>query len=240
MFGEARMGRTVDAERCLPLVEEIASSVLPQPGALISLARLKTKDDYTYMHSVAVCALMVALDASWAWTKRPAARSAGRPAARHRQDGMMPLDVLNKPGKLTEAGVRHASSRTRARAKLLQEGRGVGETTLDVVLHHHERSMAPAIRTAWPATAISMVAAWARCATSTTRSPPTDPYKAGWDPADSIARMASWKGHFDGLLLSGLRAQPGHLPDRLAGAPGVGPPGGGDRAEPRTAWWHRW
>jgi hypothetical protein len=23
------------------------------------------------------------------------------------------------------------------------------------------------------------------------------PYKAGWDPAESIARMASWKGHFD-------------------------------------------
>jgi hypothetical protein len=23
------------------------------------------------------------------------------------------------------------------------------------------------------------------------------PYKAGWDPAESVARMASWKGHFD-------------------------------------------
>jgi HD-GYP domain-containing protein (c-di-GMP phosphodiesterase class II) len=31
------------------------------PGALISLARLKTADDYTFMHSVAVCALMIAL-----------------------------------------------------------------------------------------------------------------------------------------------------------------------------------
>ena len=43
------------------LVEEISDSVLRNPGALISLARLKTADDYTYMHSVAVCALMVAL-----------------------------------------------------------------------------------------------------------------------------------------------------------------------------------
>jgi HD-GYP domain-containing protein (c-di-GMP phosphodiesterase class II) len=31
------------------------------PGAMVSLARLKTKDEYSYMHSVAVCALMVAL-----------------------------------------------------------------------------------------------------------------------------------------------------------------------------------
>jgi hypothetical protein len=26
------------------------------------------------------------------------------------------------------------------------------------------------------------------------------PYKSGWDPAESIARMASWKGHFDGEI----------------------------------------
>jgi hypothetical protein len=28
------------------------------------------------------------------------------------------------------------------------------------------------------------------------------PYKAGWDPAVSIARMASWKGHFDGTVFA--------------------------------------
>jgi hypothetical protein len=61
MFNEARMGRAVDAEGALPLVDEISGSVLRNPGALVSLARLKSRDDYSYMHSVAVCALMVAL-----------------------------------------------------------------------------------------------------------------------------------------------------------------------------------
>jgi len=27
------------------------------------------------------------------------------------------------------------------------------------------------------------------------------PYKAGWDPAESVARMASWQGHFDPVVL---------------------------------------
>jgi hypothetical protein len=27
------------------------------------------------------------------------------------------------------------------------------------------------------------------------------PYKTGWDPAESISRMASWKGHFDEEVL---------------------------------------
>jgi len=61
MFQEARMGKAIEADAAAPLVEEISHSVLRNPGALISLARLKTADDYTYMHSVAVCALMIAL-----------------------------------------------------------------------------------------------------------------------------------------------------------------------------------
>jgi HD-GYP domain-containing protein (c-di-GMP phosphodiesterase class II) len=61
MFQEARMGKAIEAEAAAPLVEEISNSVMRNPGALISLARLKTADDYTFMHSVAVCALMIAL-----------------------------------------------------------------------------------------------------------------------------------------------------------------------------------
>ena len=61
MFSEARLGRAIDAESFMPLVQEISDSVIRNPGAMVSLARLKTQDDYSYMHSVAVCALMVAL-----------------------------------------------------------------------------------------------------------------------------------------------------------------------------------
>lgn len=59
--GEARLGKAVDPSTTLPLVGEIAASVLRQPHALISVARIKTHDDYTYLHSVAVCALMLSL-----------------------------------------------------------------------------------------------------------------------------------------------------------------------------------
>jgi len=61
MFQEARMGKALDAGDTLPIVEEISSSVMRNPGALLGLARLKIKDDYTCMHPVAVCALMVSL-----------------------------------------------------------------------------------------------------------------------------------------------------------------------------------
>lgn len=61
MFHDVRMGKAINAESAMQLVDDIAASVDRNLGALISLVRLKNKDEYIYMHSVAVCALMVAL-----------------------------------------------------------------------------------------------------------------------------------------------------------------------------------
>src|SRR5690606_9569420 len=61
MFSEARMGNAIDLSSVETALNEITDSVSRHPGALISLARLKQADEYTYMHSVAVAALMTAL-----------------------------------------------------------------------------------------------------------------------------------------------------------------------------------
>lgn len=94
MFGQARLGRAIETQRCMPLVEEISHSVMRNPGALVSLARLKTRDDYSYMHSVAVCALMVALSRQMGHDER-ACREAGLAGLLHDLGkARMPEDVL--------------------------------------------------------------------------------------------------------------------------------------------------
>ena len=66
----------VDAERCLPLVDEIAAVGVAQPGRAGQPGAAEDQDDYSYMHSVAVCALMVALARQLGWTTTSAARPA--------------------------------------------------------------------------------------------------------------------------------------------------------------------
>ena len=103
MFQEARMGKAVDVGGAQKMVEEITDSVSRNPGALISLARLKTVDDYTYMHSVAVCAMMVALSKQLGQDAEQT-RLAGLAGLMHDLGkALMPMEVLNKPGKLTDA-----------------------------------------------------------------------------------------------------------------------------------------
>ena len=198
MFAEARMGNTVEVGGAKLLVEEIAESVSRNPGALISLARLKTADDYTYLHSVAVCAMMVAL-AKQLGLDETQTRAAGLAGLLHDLGkAVMPMDVLNKPGKLTDAEFSIIKSHPVEGHKMLLGGVNVDPVAIEVCLYHHEKMDGSGYPDGLKGDQISL---WARMgavcdvydAITSDR-----PYKSGWDPAESLRKMAEWtKGHFD-------------------------------------------
>jgi putative nucleotidyltransferase with HDIG domain len=197
MFSEARLGRAIDAESCAPLVQDISDSVIRNPGAIVSLARLKTQDDYSYMHSVAVCALMVALGRELGFDEEQC-RTAGTAGLLHDVGkALMPLDILNKPGKLTDEEFDVMRSHPVRGYELLVEANGADPATIEVCLHHHERfdgggyphkltndQLDPLVRMGSICDVYDAITS-------------DRPYKNGWDPADSIGKMASWKGQFD-------------------------------------------
>ncbi|KXB30042.1 phosphodiesterase [Dechloromonas denitrificans] len=200
MFQEARMGKAIEADAAAPLVEEISNSVLRNPGALISLARLKTADDYTFMHSVAVCALMIALARQLGLDEQQT-REAGMAGLLHDLGkAMIPLDVLNKPGKLTDAEFDLVKTHPDEGYKLLLTGSGISEMTKDVCLHHHEKVDGSGYPKGLNGEAMSLFAKMSAVCDVYDAVTSNRPYKAGWDPAESIKRMAEWKGHFDPLV----------------------------------------
>lgn len=198
MFQEARMGNAVDADSAMVLVEEISNSVLRNPGALISLARLKTADDYTYMHSVAVCALMIALARQLKLSEQET-REAGIAGLLHDLGkALIPMEVLNKPGKLTDEEFAIVKTHPEEGYKLLLGGTGVTEMTKDVCLHHHEKVSGGGYPKGLKGEQISLYAKMGAVCDVYDAITSNRPYKAGWDPAESLRQMASWaKGHFD-------------------------------------------
>ncbi|MBX3635428.1 MAG: HD-GYP domain-containing protein [Rubrivivax sp.] len=197
LFAEARLGRALEVERCAPLVEQIAESVFRNPDALVSLARLKTRDDYTYLHSVAVCALMVSL-ARQLGLDDEACRQAGLAGLVHDiGKAAMPLAVLNKPGKLSEQEFAVMRGHPQAGHDLLAGSPDATPAMLDVALHHHERIDGAGYPHRLAGDAITRLARMGAVCDVYDAITSDRPYKAGWDPAESIARMASWKGHFD-------------------------------------------
>ena len=201
MFQEARMGKAVDVGGAQRMVEEITDSVSRNPGALISLARLKTADDYTYMHSVAVCAMMVALS-----------KQLGQDEAQTRQAGLaglmhdlgkalMPMDVLNKPGKLTEEEFAVIKTHPAEGHRLLLTGQKVDSVVLDVCLYHHEKIDGSGYPKGLKDTEINVFAKMGAVCDVYDAITSNRPYKSGWDPAESLRKMAEWSnGHFDAKI----------------------------------------
>lgn len=197
MFEEVRMGNAVDVGGARQLVEDISDSIARNPGAIISMARIKTADDYTYMHSVAVCAMMVSL-----------AKQLGLDDAQTRACGMagllhdlgkvaMPTEVLNKPGKLTDAEFDIMKTHPTEGFKMLKASPQVDAVALDVVLHHHEKMDGSGYPERLKGDEISLYAKMGTVCDVYDAITSNRPYKTGWDPAESLRKMAEWKGHFD-------------------------------------------
>jgi HD-GYP domain-containing protein (c-di-GMP phosphodiesterase class II) len=201
MFQEARMGKSVDIGGAQQLVEDISDSVARNPGALISLARLKTVDDYTYMHSVAVCAMMVGL-AKQLGLDEAQTRSAGMAGLMHDLGkALMPMDVLNKPGKLTTSEFNLIKTHPAEGHRLLLGGLNVDPLILDVCLHHHEKTDGSGYPKGLKADQISLFAKMGAVCDVYDAITSNRPYKSGWDPAESLRKMAEWaNGHFDGKV----------------------------------------
>ena len=197
MFNDARMGHAINTEESEALVEEIANSVIRNPHALISLSRLKTSDEYTYMHSVAVCALMMALarqmDLPDDWV-----REAGIAGLMH-DIGKMTIgtDILNKPGRLTDPEFAAMRLHPQGGVKILQQGGVLHASAYDVCLHHHEKFDGSGYPFGLQGEQISVLSRMAAICDVYDAITSERPYKKAWGPAHSIREMASWAGHFD-------------------------------------------
>jgi HD-GYP domain-containing protein (c-di-GMP phosphodiesterase class II) len=212
MFTEARLGNAIEPGECVSLVDDVVESINRHPDALLSLVRLKNADEYTYLHSVAVCALMVALG-----------RQLGLGDAQCHEAGMagmlhdlgkaaMPQEVLNKPGKLTPAEFEIVKQHPVRGHEMLLAGAHVSEAVMDVCRHHHERVDGTGYPDGLTVEQISLLARMGAVCDVYDAVTSDRPYKAAWDPAQALSQMATWKGHFDPAIFQSFVRSVGIYP----------------------------
>jgi putative nucleotidyltransferase with HDIG domain len=200
LFDQARLGKVVETGKLEDLVSDIAQSVSRNRSALASILRLKTKDEYTYMHSVAVAALMVNLARELGFSDSQV-RQAGIAGLLHDVGKMAVADnVLNKAGSLTDEELAEVRTHPeRGHALLLQSG-DVPAAALDVCLHHHEKIDGTGYPRGLSGEDISLLARMGAICDVYDAITSDRPYKKPWSAAESIGKMRGWKGHFDEKL----------------------------------------
>jgi HD-GYP domain-containing protein (c-di-GMP phosphodiesterase class II) len=203
MFGEIRMGNAINVSEVGPLVDEISNSISRNPEAFLNLARLKNIDDYTYLHSVAVSGLMIALGRQLGLSGSDL-KDAGIAGLMHDVGkALIPNEVLNKPGKLTDEEFAIIKEHPRKGWEVLNVAQGANAMALDVCLHHHERVDGKGYPEAISGDNLTLFARMGAVCDVYDALTSNRCYKKGWEPAETLRKMAEWRqGHFDEMVFN--------------------------------------
>ena len=136
---DVRLGKQVEVERVTPMVDQMVSSIFRNQDAMLSLQRVRNRDQYTFEHSVSVAVLMVTF-AKELGLPRETIQDIGVGAMLHDIGKIkVPDEILNKPGKLTDDEFAVMRNHVVYSAEILADTPGVSHTAIAVAAQHHER-----------------------------------------------------------------------------------------------------
>jgi putative nucleotidyltransferase with HDIG domain len=139
MMQDIRLGKQIETEQAAHVVEQMTNSIFRNKDAMLSLTRLRSKDDYTFQHCVGVCTLLVSFARAMEFD-RDTIQAIGVGALLHDVGKMkVPDAVLNKPGKLTDDEFKIMKSHVVHSRVLLEDTPGMTQIGIDVAAQHHER-----------------------------------------------------------------------------------------------------
>ena len=213
LLADVRLGRQIEIEKVEPLVARIVDSIFTSADALLPLARLKQHDSYTFQHSVSVCALMTAF-----------ARTLGLPRDTIREIAIgallhdvgkarIPDEILNKPGKLTEAEFERMKSHVVQSKLILMATPGISPIALEVAAQHHERFDGSGYPNRLAGEAISLYGRMAAIVDVYDAITSERVYHKGMPPTEALRKLLEWSSnHFEPRLVQAFIRSVGIYP----------------------------
>ncbi|KJU86461.1 phosphodiesterase [Candidatus Magnetobacterium bavaricum] len=138
VMDDVRMGKQVKMERIAPVVEKMIDSVFRNQDALVSLGRLKVVDEYTFMHSVSVAAMMISFCRETKLDRRDIEEIACGAILHDIGKMKVPLTILNKPGKLTEDEFIQIKQHVNHGVDIVGKIPTISDNSMCVISQHHE------------------------------------------------------------------------------------------------------
>ncbi|MBM5574815.1 HD-GYP domain-containing protein [Deefgea sp. CFH1-16] len=210
---DVRMGQAIQMDDVANVVGDITESVLRNSGALVGLLAIKNKDEYTFLHSVSVCTLMVTFAQSLGMD-RNLIRLAGIGGLLHDTGKMkVPNEILNKPGRLTEAEFAIMRSHPEEGWSILRQIDGMEAIPLEITLHHHERMDGTGYPHKLPGNEISQMAQMAAVVDVYDAITSDRCYHVGMPATEGLRKLWEWsKFHFNPELVQAFMRTVGIYP----------------------------
>jgi HD-GYP domain-containing protein (c-di-GMP phosphodiesterase class II) len=204
---DARLGKAVEMDKVSPVVESITASILRNASALLGLSVIKNKDDYTFLHSVSVCTLLVAFCRSRKLDDDTIYQAGIGGLLHDTGKALVPDHILNKPGRLTDEEFAVVRKHPKDGYDILRRTPGIGAIPLDITLHHHERRDGSGYPDRQAEREISEMAQMAAIVDVYDAITADRCYHKGIPAAEALRKMYEWsKFHFNpGLMQEFMR-----------------------------------
>lgn len=199
---DVRLGRSVDTKQARQLVMRLTDSVVRNDHALVWLTQLKARDSYTVTHCINVCILALSFG-RYLGLPRHELLDLGLGALLHDLGKMqVPLDILNKPGRLTPQEFEIIKQHPVHGHRLLTRKQGLSEPVLNIVRHHHERLDGKGYPDQLPAQQIPLLTRISSIVDVYDAITSDRVYHDGMTPHDALRNMFDWApGNFDQELI---------------------------------------
>lgn len=202
MMDDVRLGQQIQVDRVEPLVENMVDSIFRNQDALLPLARLKNHDDYTFEHSVSVCALLVAFGRGMKLPRETIKEMALGGLLHDVGKARIPDNILNKPAKLTDDEFARMQSHVTQSVILLKQTPGVSDIAMRVAAEHHERFDGTGYPHRLKAETISLYGQMASIVDVYDAISSERVYHRGMPPTQALKKLLEWSSHhFDPQLV---------------------------------------
>ncbi len=136
---DIRMGRSIESERIQRAVNGMVESILRNRDALLSLTRIKKYDEYTFVHSLDVCILCLAMGRHLSLS-REEMMEIGIGALLH-DLGKMKISphILKKPDRLNADEWVEVRKHPVYSLEIMEESKDMPPSSKKMALQHHER-----------------------------------------------------------------------------------------------------
>jgi putative nucleotidyltransferase with HDIG domain len=139
MMNDIRIGKKIDMRQCERIVNDIMASVNRAPSVMLPLVQLKSYDQYTYQHCIAVSALAVAFGQVEDMPGQEIYEFAMGGLLHDVGKAFIPGRILNKPARLDNSEFGIMKSHVEHTTDILKKTQGVSEIAFNAAAHHHER-----------------------------------------------------------------------------------------------------
>lgn len=199
----ARAGNNVDAAYLEPIVSKMIASVIRNPDALVPLARLKRMDAYATQHAVATAALIIAFGRHQGMPEPEIEKLALGTMVKDIGHAALDARLTAKQGMLSKDEFSIVQSHVEEGLAVLDATTRLSETSVAVVLEHHERYNGCGYPYRMIGDEISVAGRMAAIVDTYDAMTSDRPYRAAMSPSQTLRQLYDEAGfQYDPALVS--------------------------------------